>query len=638
MFDFIRNHKKIMQILLIILIFPSFVLFGLDGYQRLDEKGEAVASVDGVDISRNEWDQSHQNEISRMRTSMPNIDVSMFDTPAIKYGVLERLVQSKVLEASAKKLNLVVSDQKIAQSIAEMEVLASIKKADGSLDLEKYRQLLAAQGMTPEVFENRMRSEAAIKQVVTGVTQSSVTFPSQMEVALDAFYQQREVQIAIFSASDYLADAKPTDEEVEKYFIARKEDYKSLETVDIEFVVLSQESIEKTVSVSEAELKAYFDQNQSNLAAKEERRASHILVNAPKELNDADKVKAKEKALSILDAVKKSPAQFADIAKKNSQDPGSAESGGDLGFFARGAMVKPFEDAAFNLKKGEISGLVQSDFGFHIIQLTDIKSASSANFAQMRASLEVELKKQLAQKKYAEIAEQFTNMVYEQSDSYKSVAQKLKLDIQTASAVSNESNADPKTPWANPNVMKTVFSSESIKSLRNSEAIEIAPSTLISVRVTKHYPATYLSLEEVKPMLVQTVLNEKALTLAKKDGAAKLALWKASPEKAQLQAAVALSRDQNLKLPGNLVDEAMRANPDKLPVMMGVDLGAKGYGIVKVNKMLASAMNPTKTPELRQRFVKSWSTAENLAYFSYLKDILKVTFKEPPPNGAKQNK
>jgi len=480
MFDFIRNHKKIMQILLIILIFPSFVLFGLDGYQRLDEKGEAVASVDGVDISRNEWDQSHQNEISRMRTSMPNIDVSMFDTPAIKYGVLERLVQSKVLEASAKKLNLVVSDQKIAQSIAEMEVLASIKKADGSLDLEKYRQLLAAQGMTPEVFENRMRSEAAIKQVVTGVTQSSVTFPSQMEVALDAFYQQREVQIAIFSASDYLADAKPTDEEVEKYFIARKEDYKSLETVDIEFVVLSQESIEKTVSVSEAELKAYFDQNQSNLAAKEERRASHILLNAPKELNDADKAKAKEKALSILDAVKKSPAQFADIAKKNSQDPGSAESGGDLGFFARGAMVKPFEDAAFNLKKGEISGLVQSDFGFHIIQLTDIKSASSANFAQMRASLEVELKKQLAQKKYAEIAEQFTNMVYEQSDSYKSVAQKLKLDIQTASAVSNESNADPKTPWANPNVMKTVFSSESIKSLRNSEAIEIAPNTLLS--------------------------------------------------------------------------------------------------------------------------------------------------------------
>ena len=638
MFDFIRHHKKIMQILLIILIFPSFVLFGIEGYKGSNGKGEVVATVDGVDISKEEWEKSHESEISRMRASMPNIDVSMFDTPAIKYGVLERLVQSRVLEASARKLNLNVSDQKVAQSIAEMEVLASIKKPDGSLDLEKYRQLLASQGMTPEIFENRMRSDVAVRQVVTAVTQSSVAFPAQMEVALDAFYQQREVQIAIFSASDYLANAKPTDDEVLNYFNTHKEAYKSLESADIEYVVLSQDVIEKTIAVTESEIKSYFDQNQSNLAAKEERRASHILITAPKEMNDADKAKAKEKALLLLDLVKKSPAQFADVAKKNSQDPGSAVNGGDLGFFARGAMVKPFEDTAFNLKKGEISGLVQSDFGFHIIQLIDIKSATSADYSQMRSSLESELKKQLAQKKFAEVAEQFSNLVYEQADSFKSVAEKLKLNIQSASSVTKDNSSDPKLPWANSNVLKTVFSPESIKGLKNSEAIEIAPSTLISVRVTKHYPANYLSIEEIKPVLVQTVLNEKALGLAKKDGATKLELWRKSPETAQLQTAVALSRDQNLKLPGNLVDEAMRANPDKLPLLLGVDLGAKGYGIVKVNKLLASANSPTKTPELKQRFMKSWSTAENLAYFSYLKDILKVSFKETAPVGVNPNK
>lgn len=627
-----------MQILLIILIFPSFVLFGIEGYKGSNEKGEVVASVDGVDIFKEEWEKSHESEVSRMRASMPNIDVSMFDTPAIKYGVLERLVQSRVLEASARKLNLNVSDQKVAQSIAEMEVLSAIKKPDGSLDLEKYRQLLASQGMTPEIFENRMRSDVAVKQVVTAVTQSSLAFPGQMEVALDAFYQQREIQMAIFSASDYLAEAKPTDEEVLKYFNEHKEEFKSLESVDIEYVVLSQEAIEKTIVVNESELKSYFDQNQSNLAAKEERRASHILINAPKEMNDADKAKAKEKAMLLLDLVKKSPAQFADVAKKNSQDPGSAANGGDLGFFARGAMVKPFEDVAFNLKKGEISGLVQSDFGFHIIQLIDIKSAAAANFAQMRSGLESELKKQLAQKKYAEIAEQFTNLVYEQADSFKSVSDKLKLDIQSASAVTKDSSPDPKSAWANSNVLKTVFSSESIKGLKNSEAIEIAPNTLMSVRVTKHYPANFLNFDDIKPVLVQTVLNEKALGLAKKDGATKLELWKKSPEKAELQAAVLLSRDQNLKLPGNLVDEAMRANPDKLPQLLGVDLGAKGYGIVKVNKMMASANNPTKSPELQQRFIKSWSTAENLAYFSYLKDILKVSFKQAAPDKVNPNK
>jgi peptidyl-prolyl cis-trans isomerase D len=638
MFDFIRHHKKIMQILLIILIFPSFVLFGIEGYKGSNEKGEAVATVDGVDISKEEWEKSHESEISRMRASMPNIDVSMFDTPAIKYGVLERLVQSRVLEASARKLNLNVSDQKVAQSIAEMEVLASIKKPDGSLDLEKYRQLLASQGMTPEIFENRMRSDVAVKQVVAAVTQSSVAFPAQMEVALDAFYQQREVQIAIFSASDYLADAKPTDEEVLNYFNTHKEAYKSLESADIEYVLLSQEVIEKSIAVSESDIKSYFDQNQSNLAAKEERRASHILISAPKEMNDADKAKAKEKALFLLDLVKKSPGQFSEVAKKNSQDPGSAINGGDLGFFARGAMVKPFEDSAFSLKKGEISGLVQSDFGFHIIQLIDIKSATSADYSQMRSSLESELKKQLAQKKFAEVAEQFSNLVYEQGDSFKSVAEKLKLNIQSATSVTKDNNSDPKSPWANSNVLKTVFSTESIKGLKNSEAIEIAPNTLISVRVTKHYPANYLSIEEIKPVLVQTVLNEKALGLAKKDGITKLELWRKSPETAQLQTAVALSRDQNLKLPGNLVDEAMRANPDKLPLLLGVDLGAKGYGIVKVNKLLASANNPIKTPELKQRFLKSWSTAENLAYFSYLKEILKVSVKQAAPVGVNLNK
>ena len=636
MFDFIRDHKKIMQILLIILIFPSFVLFGIDGYKRFQNSGDVVATVNGVEITKEEWEQSHKNEVTRMRASMPNIDVAMFDSPAMKYGVLERMVQTRVLESSAKKLNLKVSDQRVALAISGIEGLAGIKKPDGSLDIEKYKQLLASQGMTPEIFENRMRGEVAMRQVVNGVTQSSVTFPAQIDVALDSFYQQREIQIAIFSASDFLAQAKPADEDVSKFFALHKNEYQSAESADIEYVVLSLDAIEKNITLNDADLKAYFDQNQATLAAKEERRASHILINASTSASDADKQKAREKAQSILDAIKKNPASFPDAAKKNSQDPGSAVKGGDLGFFARGAMVKPFEDAAYALKKGEISGLVQSDFGFHIIQLTDIKSATS-DFNQARPVLEKELKNQQARKQFAEMAEQFSNLVYEQSDSFKPVVGKLKLDIQTAQNVTKEVKPDPKSPWTNANLLKSLFSADSIKNLRNTEAIEAGPNTLVAARITKYFPAKQIPLEEIKPMIVQAVLVQKALELAKENGKSKLEEWKKAPEAAQLQSPVVLSREQSMNLPGNLVDEAMRASTAKLPILIGVDLGSRGYGIVKVNKVLEKNTQ-TKSTQLRERFVKSWATAENLAYYGYLKELLKASIKEPAPLDSRNMK
>ena len=631
MFDFIRDHKKIMQILLIILIFPSFVLFGIDGYKRFQSQGDAVASVNGVEISKEEWEQSHKSEVTRMRASMPNMDVSMFDSPAMKYGVLERMVQSRVLESSAKKLNLKVSDQRVAQAIAGIEGLAGIKKPDGTLDIDKYKHLLSNQGMTPEIFENRMRGEVAMRQVVNGVTQSSLTFPSQIDVALDSFYQKREIQVAIFSASDYLAQAKPADDDVSKFFEAHKDEYRTAESADIEYVVLSLEAIEKSITPSDAELKTYFEQTQTSLATKEERRANHILINAPSSMNEADKAKAKEKAQALLDSVKKTPAAFAELAKKNSQDAGSAVKGGDLGFFGKGAMVKPFEDAAYALKKGEISGLVQTEFGFHIIQITDIKSASSSDFNQLRPVLEKELKNQQARKQFAEMAEQFSNLVYEQSDSFKPVVAKLKLEVQTAQGVTKESKADPKLPWTHANLLKSLFTPESIKNLRNTEAIETGPNQLIAARLTKHYPAKLIPLEEIKPMLVQAVLVQKALAMAKEDGKSKLEAWKKSPDIAQLQAPVVLSREQTMNLPPNLIDDALRANTANLPVWIGVDLGSRGFGVVKINKVVESNTQ-TKSPQLRDRFVKTWSTAENLAYYAYLKDILKASIKEPMPS------
>jgi peptidyl-prolyl cis-trans isomerase D len=308
------------------------------------------------------------------------------------------------------------------------------------------------------------------------------------------------------------------------------------------------------------------------------------LINASKDSSSADKANAKEKALGILEILKKSPAQFSELAKKNSQDPGSASNGGDLGFFARGAMVKPFEDTAFKLKKGEISSVVESDFGYHIIQLTDIKSAAGASFQQVRASLESDLKKQLAQKKYAEVAEQFSNMVYEQSDSLKPVAERLKLDVLSVNNLSREPAASG--VMANPKLLAAIFSADSLEKKRNTEAIEIGSNQLVSARVTRYTPARTLPFDEVKARVQQQLQAEKSAELARQEGAEKLSQWKANPEIAKLAASIVLSREQTQQQPSTLVEAALRADTQKLPAWVGVDLGTSGYAVVKVEKIV----------------------------------------------------
>ena len=619
-----------MQILLIILIFPSFVLFGIDGYKRFNDKSVVAASIDGRDISVAEWEQAQKNEVERMRTSMPGMDVSMFDTPAIKFMSLERIVRSRVLESSASKLNIKISDQKLAKTIGEVDSFAALKKADGSFDIEKYKSYLSAQGMTPDIFESRVRSDLAVRQVIGGVNASSFASLSQATVSLDAFLQQREIQVAIFSASDYLDVSKPTEEEVKSYFLAHAQDYQTAETVDIEYVILDLPAVEKSITVSEAELKTYFDQNQSLLKSKEERRASHILISSSKESSSTEKKSALEKAQNLLVTLRKSPQLFADLAKKNSQDPGSSTKGGDLDFFARGSMVKPFEEVAFSLKKGEISEIVETEFGYHIILLTDIKSAGGSSFADAKTNLEQDLKKDLAKKKFAELAEQFTNMVYEQSDSLKPVSQKFKLEVQVARDITKQTASASKALWSNPKLLQSIFSADAIAKKQNTEAIETSTNQLVSARVISHKPVTNLQLDDIKPSLVQSVLSQKSVEAAKREGEEKLKLWRNDLSLAKLQGPVLITREQNQKLPPSLIEAAMRADASKLPLLVGVDLGAKGFGMVKINSVSKAApINDRK--DSVDKYAKAWTSAESIAYFNFLKSRSKVQYQVEKP-------
>jgi len=625
MFDLVRKHTKIMMGLMFLLIIPSFVLFGLEGYNRAQNKGTVVARVDGLEITQAEWDFAHKNEVDRVRESMPTLDVKLLESPEARYATLERLVRDRVLAAAATKLKLVTPDARLARDLQQNPTIASLRKPDGALDMDRYRQLLATQGMSPEMFEAQVRADLSSRQVLAGVSGSGFAPAADANLALSALLQRREVQVARFMPADFSAKVVVSDGDIEAFYQQNPALFQAPEQATIEFVVLDLDTIKKTLVVNEADLRTYYEQNAGRLSGQEERRASHILINAPKTASAEDRKKARAKAEEVLGSARRSPDSFADLARKNSQDTGSAPNGGDLDFFARGAMVKPFEEAVFAMKKGDISDIVETEFGYHIIRLTDIKVPKTRSFEDMRAQLETELKKQQAQRKFAEVADAFTNGVYEQPDSLKPVAERLKLDIQTANNITRTPAAGASGVLASPKLLSAVFAPDSVEKKRNTEAVETAPNQLVSARIVQYTPARTKPLAEVRDAVRARLVAERSAELARKEGAAKLAAWQSNPSSAELPASLTVSREQTQQFPGKLIDAALRADASALPALVGVDLGLQGFAVVRVNKVIA--YEPPNEAVKRQhlnQYSQLWSAAETLAYYNDLKARFKA--------------
>ncbi len=637
MFDFIRKHTKITMGLLFLLIVPSFILFGLDGYNRSRDTGAVVAKVDGKEILQTEWDRAHVREVERLRASMPSLDPKLLDSPEARYATLERLVRDRVLVAAASTLKLATSDQRLARELQDNPDIAALRRPDGSLDMDRYRQMLGTQGLSPEMFEASVRSDLSSRQVLMGVAGSGFTSKAAADAALNAYFEKREVQIARFEAADYSARLSPSDADLEQFYKANEKLFQAEEQANIEYVVLDVETIKKGMTIAEADLKAYYDQNAQRLSGTEERRASHILLAAPKSAPEADRQKAKATAAELLAQIRKAPDSFAELARKNSQDPGSAPAGGDLDFFPRGAMVKPFADAAFSMKKGEVSDIVETEFGYHLIKLTDIKAPKQRSFEEMKPELEADFKKQQAQKKFAETAEAFTNGVYEQADSLKPTAERLKLEIKVATGITRKTQPGATGALANPKFLNALFSPDAIEKKRNTEAVEVASNQLVSGRLTQYTPARTRPLAEVKEVVRQRWLAVRGAEEARKDGAAKLAAWKAAPASATLQGTVVVSRDptQSPRQSVQLVEAALKADTTGLPVFVGVDLGAQGYAVVKVVKVMArEPAQEAAAQQERNQYAQWWTSAESLAYYNTLKERFKTEIKVAKPTRA----
>ncbi|WP_234263109.1 SurA N-terminal domain-containing protein [Hydrogenophaga sp. NFH-34] len=631
MFDSIRNHKKYLMGFLMILIIPSFVLFGIEGYTRFNERSEPVASVDGHDITKAEWDQAHQVEAQRLRESMPGLDARLLDSDEARYATLDRLVRDRVLAVAAEKDHLYTTDARLAAELQRNQAIATLRKPDGTLDVEAYRELLARQGLSPEMFEARVRADLSRQQVLGGVTASVLVTPAVAAQALEPFFQRREIRVQMLAAKDFAARVQPTEAEIEAFYNSNQALFQAPEQVDVEYLVLDAAALAKEVTLNEADLRAYYDQNAVALSGGEERRASHILLTVPAGASAEQKAAVRQKAQELLDQVRKDPAKFAELAKAHSQDPGSAAQGGDLGFFGRNAMVKPFEDAAFALAKGGISDLVESEFGFHIIELTDIRAPKVRSFAEMRAQLEGDLKKQQAQKQFSEAAETFSNLVYEQADSLQPAAERLKLTVQTAQGVTREPRPDAGV-LGNQRLLAALFAPDSLEKKQNTEALETGSGQLTSARVTRHEAAHTKPLAEVREQVRAQLVAQRSAQLAREAGAQRLEALKAGGDASGLPAAVTVSRDQPQGVSAAVLRAALSAPATTLPAWAGVDLGAQGYAIVKVEKLLPrSEAEAARRTQERQQYAQWWTTAEAQAYYETLKDRFKVRILVPEP-------
>jgi len=633
MFEFVRRNTRLFQFLLLILILPSFALVGMQGYTSMMSGANAtVASVDGQKITQADWDQTLSEQTTRIRNQNPNVDPKLLDTPEVKKEALDLLVRQRVIQAAATQAHFTISDEQLNRTFWTDPQFAMLRTEDGKVN----DAVLAAQGMSFAGFADRLRRDMATQQVTQPIQRSATATNSSSAIAFDALLQQRSVRLQHFGAKDFAAKIEPSDAEIEAFYKDEKNAnaFKLPETAQIQYLVLDLDALKKDVTVNEDDLKKYYDENASRFNVAEQRRASHILIKADKSAPAAERAKAKARAEELLAEARKNPAGFADLAKKNSQDEGSAPNGGDLDWFAHnGTMVKPFEDATFAMKQqGEISNIVESDFGYHVIQLTGIRGGDKKSFAEVRPEIEAEVRKQLAQKRFSDVAEQFNNIVYEQADSLQPAADKLKLPIQTAT-VQRTPTLGATGALASPKLLEAVFANDSLQSKHNTNAIETGANQMAAAHVTQYNPARVPALADIKPKVREMLVAKLAAAQAVKAGQERLAaLQKGGADAAGLEAPATVSRAKPGELSQKLMEAVMSADTTKLPAYVGVDAGDGSYVVAQIDKVEARDPAVIDAKRAAQQYGQVWAAAETLAYYNALKTRFKATVKVATPS------
>jgi peptidyl-prolyl cis-trans isomerase D len=602
MFDFITRHRRVAQIFLA-LIAITFATWGIESYTRLRGGRDTLASVNGFEISQREFAEqmrAQQDQVRRMFGG--SIDAAALDTPEARRALLDSLIAQRVVASEAARRHLFMTRDAVIDAITQ----APEFQENGKFSAARYSAYLASRGITDQRNVAELQSQLPLARFVGSIADTAIT-PRAVAARLAALEaQKREVSDARIPAQQFLAQVAVDEAQVKTHYDARQADYRTPERVRAEYVVLSAENLARSEPATEAEIKAAYDARATQYRVEESRRASHILV------------KSKEEADKLISELSKNPGRFAELARKHSLDAGSAEKGGDLGVVSKDSLASPsLAEAVFAMKQGELR-VVQSEFGFHAVRVTGIQAGRSKNLEEVRKELADEIARQKGARKFAEAAENFSNLVYEQPESLKPAAERFKLQIQSTGWIAKSASQELGA-LDNPKLLAALFSPDSIRDKRNTDAIEVAPNTLVAARVIEHQPAAQRKFEEVKGEIAEGLRRRAAADLAHKNGEAKLAeLRKGGDAGLKWGPVRTVSRRDAQGLPAEVLRRVVSADVSKLPAYVGIPFPEGGYLLLRISKVIDAGEQPPD-PQSAARIASLFGGSQYEAYVEALR-------------------
>jgi len=494
------------------LIVLTFALFGVDSILGGFGGEPEVAVVNGTDIKESEFLRAVDIKKRQILNQMgQNADPALIDDQLLKRSVLEGMIDQEILLQDAVEQGIYISDQSIDGLITGINQF----HVDGKFDNDMFLASIRNFGMTTKSFKDSIKKEVLISQPRNAIVSSSFLLNDEFSRIVEIDRQTRSYSLAKFEQSTYLDAVSVTETEIQQYYEDNTDKFRTLESVDVEYIELDKNSLLNSVSVDEETLKSLYEDEVADFVSAEERNASHILI----EINDDVTEEQAKTKIDEINALLSSGGDFEGLAKEYSDDMGSAKQGGSLGFAAKGAYLQEFEEALFALAEGDVSAPVQTEYGFHLIKLIEIQTQPTPGFDEMKYSLEADAKIEKAEALYVELAQKLADVSYASADLLEP-SEELGLKIFAQENVSASTQSEL---FSNQKIQAALFSQDVLKDGNNSELIEISAEKSVVVRVAKHHPAAQKDLDIVRDEINSFLLAQKASEKARGLGEALIA-------------------------------------------------------------------------------------------------------------------